>query len=90
MKMTSLVLLLIFMIIELSANENWIKIEEINKTKTPKSANNLDVNLSQIESINKMTKNVKVIKELLDATSKKDQASVNDKNWFILQTEDNK
>jgi len=88
MKMISLTLVLIFITIKISANENWIKIEPINKTQTPKSATNLDVNLSQIEPINKMMKNVTVIKQLVDATSKKDESTSSKKNWFVLNTED--
>ena len=81
MKMISLVLL-IFITIEISANENWIKIEAINKTQTSKSSPKLDVNLSQIEPINKM------MKQLIDATSKKDEPTSDDKNWFVLNTKD--
>ena len=86
MKMISLVLL--FITIKISANENWIKIEPINKTQTSKSAPKIDINLSQIEPINKMMKNATVIKQLIDATSKKDEPTSDDKNWFVLNTKD--
>jgi len=88
MKITSLSVLLIFISIKISANENWIKIQAINKTQTPKENIKLDINLSQIKPINKMMKNATVIKQLLDATSKKDKPTSNDKNWFVINTED--
>ena len=89
MKMISLILL-IFVTIQMSANENWIKIEAINKTQTSKSSPKIDVNLSQIEPINKMMKNATAIKELIDATSKKDKPPSNEKNWFVLNNEKSK
>ena len=89
MKMISLVLL-IFVTIKISANENWIKIEPINKTQTPQPTTKLDVNLSQIEPINKMMKNVTVVKQLIDATTKKEIPTTNDKNWFVLNSENSK
>ncbi|PHS57290.1 MAG: hypothetical protein COB17_06770 [Sulfurimonas sp.] len=88
MKIASLRLLLIFITIKISANENWIKIEPINKTQTSKSNTKVDIDLSQIEPINKMMKNATVIKQLIDATSKKDEPTSNEKNWFVLNAED--
>jgi len=76
--------------ISLSANENWIKIEPINQTKTPKPKNKVDVNLSEIAPINKMIKNATAIKQIIDATSKKEEKPTNDKNWFILNNEGSK
>jgi hypothetical protein len=89
MKIIALVLL-ISITIKISANENWINIEPINTTQTSKSNTKRDVNLSQIEPINKMMKNATVIKQLMDATSKKDIPATNDKNWFVLNTENSK
>ena len=80
-------LTLIFPLKILSANENWIKIEPINNTKAPKSNTKLDVNLSQIEPVNKMMKNATAIKQLIDATSKKEKQTTNDKNWFVFNSE---
>lgn len=77
-------LLLIFLTINLYADKNWIEIEPINKTKTVKPKTKLDVNLSQIEPINKMMKKVTVFKQLIDATGKKEKVKTNDKNWYIL------
>ena len=88
MKMISLVLL--FITIKISANENWIKIEPINKTQTSKSAPKIDINLSQIEPINKMMKNATVVKQLIDATTKKEIPTTNEKNWFVLNSKDSK
>lgn len=81
-----IILTLIFSTIML-ANENWIKIEPINKAQTPRSNIKLDVNLSQIEPVNKMMKNATVIKQIIDATSKKEKQHTSDKNWFILNNE---
>ncbi len=72
------------------ANENWIKIEPINKTQTPKSKSKLDVNLSQIEPVNKIMKNATAIKQLIDATSKKEKKTTNNKNWFVINGKEKK
>ncbi len=87
MKTVSLTLLLIFLTINLYADKNWIEIEPINKTKTAKPKTKLDINLSQIEPVNKIIKNVTVFKQLLDSTSKKEKIDKNDKNWIILNNE---
>ena len=90
MKIISLTLVLIFLTINLYADKNWIQIEVINKTQTAKSKTKLDVNLSQIEPINKMMKNATVIKQLIDATSQQDKPTSNEKNWFVLNSEASK
>ena len=85
--------LALIIFISLSANENWIKIEPINKTKTPKPKSKLDVNLSEIAPINKMMKNATAIKQIIDATNtttKKEKQPSNDKNWFVLNNEESK
>jgi hypothetical protein len=89
MKIISLTLVLIFLTINLYADKNWIQIEPINKTQTAKSNTKIDVDLSQIKPINKMMKNATVVKQLLDATSKKDEPTSNEKNWFVLNPKDN-
>ncbi|MBU1216766.1 hypothetical protein KJ870_08155 [bacterium] len=89
MKMMSLVLL-IFITVKISANEKWIEIEPLNKTQTSKSNTKIDVNLSQIEPISKIMKNATVMKQLMDATSKKDAPASNEKNWFVLNNENSK
>ncbi len=81
------VVLALLIFISLSANENWIKIEPMNQTQTPKPKNKLDANLSKIAPINKMMKNATVIKQIIDATSKKEKQTTNDKNWFVLKEE---
>ncbi len=88
MKTTVILSFLIFVKITLFANENWIKIEPINNAQTPKSNIKLDVNLSQIEPINKMMKNATAIKQLVDATNKKEAAASNEKHWFVLNSEE--
>ena len=90
MKIISLTLVLIFLTINLYADKNWIQIESTNKVQTKKSKSKLGVNLSQIEPINKIMKNVTVIKQLIDATSKKDELVSNEKNWFVLNSEESK
>ncbi len=80
--MKLLLLFLIFHTTIASANEKWISITPLDKTKTPKASTGLDVNLSQIEPINKMIKNITVVKQLIDATTKKEVSTTNDKNWF--------
>jgi len=81
------ILILIFFISILSANENWIKIEPIDKT--PKSKTKLDINLSKIEPVNRMMRNATAIKQLIDAT-KKEEKHTNNKNWFLLNNEKSK
>ena len=82
--------LITFISIELFANENWIKMEPINQTQATMTNTRVDVNLSQIEPINKMMKNVTVVKQLIDATSKKEKQITNDKNWFSIKKEGSK
>ncbi len=81
--------LITFISISLSANENWIKIKPINN-KTPKPKSELGVNLSKVEPINKMMKNATAIKQIVDATREKKKQSSNNKNWFVLNNEENK
>lgn len=84
MKITSLYFLFILFNIELSANENWINIEAINVTQSPKQHTRLDINISQIAPINKILKNVTVVKQLIDTTSKEEKVTTHSKNWFTL------
>lgn len=88
MKITSLVL--IFLTINLYADKNWIPLESTTKVQTEKPKTKLDVNLSQIEPINKMIKNAAVIKQLIDSTGKKEKVDTNEKKWFVLDTEESK
>ena len=85
------ILTLMFGVIS-SANENWIPITPTYNEQTPKVKPNtqLDINLSQIEPINKMMKKATVIKQIIDATNKKEKPTTNDKNWFVLKSEENK
>ena len=87
MKIPMLLLPLLFQVIILSANENWIPIKPMSQEQSPKQNTKLDVNLSQVEPINKIIKNATAIKQLIDATSKKDKAVANDKKWFIFKEE---
>ena len=87
-----LLLLLLFISDNISANENWIKIEPINKTQVSKSNAKKDMNLSQIEPINKIMKNATVIKNLIDITNKKEKPITHanhEKNWFVFEAKGN-
>ena len=90
MKINSFTLVVIFLAINLYADKNCIQIEPINKTQITKSKTKLNVDLSQIEPLNKMMKNATVIKQLIDATNKKEEPVNNEKNWFVLKGEDSK
>ena len=81
-----------FVLTTLYANENWIKIEPINSSQMskPKQKTRLDINLSTIEPINKMMKNVVLIQQIIDATNKKEKQTKSDKNWFVLDEEKSK
>ena len=67
-----------------------LQIHPINKTQTAKSKTKLDIDLSQIEPINKIMKKATFLKQLVDATRKKEKVDTNDKNWFILNNENAK
>ena len=88
MKIKSLILLLIFIAINLYADKNWIKIESTNKVQTPKSNTKTDLNLSQIQPLNNILKNVTLVKKLLDQKREKEPVT-NEKNWFVLNKENN-
>ena len=88
MKLT--LLFLLFQTTTVYAEKNWIPLTPLNETKTPKSTPSFDLNLSQIEPINKIIKNATVVKQLFDAVNKKEVPTTNDKNWFALKIEDNK
>lgn len=68
--------------VSLYANENWIKIEPIHVTKTPKQKQEV-----QIEPVNKMIKNVALIQQIINTTNKKKEQIGRDKNWFVLGKE---
>ena len=90
MKLLLSLLLLLFQAITIHADKNWIFITPIDETQTQKPTTNLDVNLSQIEPINKMLKNITVVKQLIDATNKKEKVAINNRKWFVLNSEDSK
>ena len=85
--MKLLLIFLLFEIITQAASENWIPITPLDKDKAPIVSTKLDVNLSQIEPINKMIKKITVIKQLIDVSTKKEAPTTNEKNWFILKNE---
>jgi len=83
--MKLLLIFLLFEIITQCASKNWIPITPLDKNKTPKASTKLDINLSQIEPINKMIKNITAIQQLIDVGTKKKASTTNEKNWFILK-----
>lgn len=90
MKIISILITLV--IVNLDANEKWIKIEPIAETQTPKAQkqeSKLDVNLSQIEPLSKMMKSINLLQQVMNATSKHEtkKQTHNDKKWFIIQEE---
>ncbi|WP_373004005.1 hypothetical protein [Sulfurimonas sp.] len=89
MKMISLTLLLLFLAIDSEADKNWIKINPQEQTKTLKSDTKADLNLSQIQPINRILRNATLIKQLID-NKRKEKPTANDKNWFVLNTKDSK
>ena len=89
MKITSLVFYLIFTTLSLSADKNWIPLKPVDKAKAPEKNTQLDANPSQTEPINKIMKNVMLIKELIDHT-KEEKSAANEKNWFVLNGENSK
>ncbi|MFT5836286.1 MAG: hypothetical protein ACI9RG_001185 [Sulfurimonas sp.] len=84
--MKLLILLLTFTSLILNADKNWIEIKTTDKTKKVQTKPKLD--LSQIQPINKMMKNLKIVKELIDNTQK-EKVVTNDKNWFVLNSKEN-
>ncbi len=90
MKITLITFTLAFLTINISANENWIKIEPLDNTRTTKLTTKPNINLAQIQPINKMLKNATVIKQLIDVVSKKEKPTTNEKNWFVLNAEEQK
>ena len=88
--MKTIVPTLIFLTINLYADSNWIPIEPINKTKTVKSDSKIAIDLSQIAPVNKIMKNAMLVKQLIDATNKKEKVTTNNKNWFMLNTKHSK
>ena len=82
-----LVFVLMLTSIQSSANENWIPIQTMQEKETPKRVSTLDINLSQVKSMDKIMKNATAIKQLIDTTSKKEKVVPSDKNWFVLEEE---
>jgi hypothetical protein len=77
---------IVFLTIKIFANENWIKINPINKANFSKQTPNQYVDLSQKKPIDMIVKNITIIKKLIDATNKTDKTLHDDKKWFILNT----
>lgn len=87
MKTTTIPLCFIFLTVNASADVKWIPIEPIKTEQTTKQ----DTNVSQLQPMNKMLDNLKIIQHLLD---KKDDEEENldeesDKNWYNLKNSGN-
>lgn len=90
MKTKLLLFSLVLLTLDAYADKNWISIEPLNKTNTPMQNPQLDANLSQKESINKMINNVSIIKQLFDGTKKEEVNADSNKNWYALKTMEKK
>jgi hypothetical protein len=82
---------LIFLSINLFGNDQWIKIEPINQTKTSQekklSLKDVTVTLPKVGALNKMVRKVTLIKQLIETisqSSKQEKKPTNEKNWFVL------
>jgi hypothetical protein len=80
-----IIIILIFIATHVSANEKWIPLKPIEEKSSPKKEKKINIDLSQIQPINKMMKKVTIIKQLIDASSKKEKVVTNDKKWFALK-----
>ncbi|MFA6197172.1 MAG: hypothetical protein WC656_11090 [Sulfurimonas sp.] len=86
MKTTIILFYSIFAIINAFADVKWIPIEPIKTEQTAKR----DDNLSQLQPMNKMLDNLKIIQHLLDKKSDmEDLDEDSDKNWYNLEDVEN-
>ncbi len=78
--------LIILTIVNLHANDKWIKIEPITDTKEHKTKT--DLNLSQSEPMRKIMKNISLIQNIIKVANKKEtKKQTTNKNWFVIQEE---
>lgn len=89
MKKIFLTLFLISLTTILSANKNWIEIEQSNKNPAKKSSAKIDIDVAHMNPMNLVLKNRIAIQKLLDSTNKYEKSSHN-KNWILFHNEENK
>lgn len=76
--------LFIILNLNLLADKNWIDIEPLNKKTSNQTSEILDINLSQIQPLNKMLQNAKVIQQVMDTTTREKKKYKTEKNWFVI------
>ncbi|MEA2073373.1 MAG: hypothetical protein U9O86_07275 [Campylobacterota bacterium] len=76
--------LFIILNLNLLADKNWIDIEPLNKKTSKQTSETLDINLSQIQPLNKMLQNAKVIQQVMDTTTREKKKYKTEKNWFVI------
>ncbi|MCK4874985.1 MAG: hypothetical protein KAS26_03965 [Sulfurimonas sp.] len=81
------ILFFLFITVNLYADKKWISIEPVSTTQnTKENVNKLDIKPSQMQPINKLIRNAKIIKRLVD--NKRDKEKSNEdskKNWYSLE-----
>ena len=74
-------LLFLFIAISLFAQKKWISLKEVKNTKQK-----ADINLSQLQSVNKLLQGAKIIFPLIDKKDNHKKKNLNSKkNWFIIE-----
>ena len=76
--------LFIILNLNLLADKNWIDIEPLNKKTSKQTSETIDINLSQIQPLNKMLQNAKVIQQVMDTTTREKKKYKTEKNWFVI------
>ena len=72
-----IILFFLFITVDLYADKKWISIEPISTTQnTKEDVNKLDIKSSQMQPINKLIRNAKIIKRLVD--NKRDKEKLNE------------
>ena len=82
-----IILFFLFITVGLYADKKWISIEPVSTTQnTKQESSKLEINPSQMQPINKLIRNAKIIKRLVD--NKRDKEKFNEdskKNWYSLE-----
>ena len=90
MKIIVTALCSILITINVHADKKWIPIETTKTTQKTKENIKLDVNLSKIQPINKLMRNVIAIKQLIDSSKNQKSNISNNKNWYVLDNMEGK
>lgn len=87
MKVALILFCLTFITINLHADVKWIPIEPINSNENTKPKNKLP----QPPPANNLLENVKIIQQLLDNTTDKEELNMDSEpNWFLLDNAQNR